>query len=38
MEHMRCLLPFEQEQGLEPMRWNSVKKTLQWSVFRNSPD
>ena len=24
--------------GLEPMRWNSVKKTCQWHVFRNSPD
>ena len=23
--------------GLEPMRWNSVKKTAQWAVFRNSP-
>ena len=24
--------------GFEPMRWNSVKKTCQWHVFRNSPD
>ena len=24
--------------GLEPMRWNSVKKTAQWAVFRNSPE
>ena len=24
--------------GLEPMRWNSVKKTCRWHVFRNSPD
>ena len=23
---------------LEPMRWNSVKKTCRWHVFRNSPD
>ena len=22
----------------EPMRWNSVKETCQWHVFRNSPD
>ena len=26
------------EEGFEPMRWNSVKKTCQWHVFRNSPD
>ena len=24
--------------GFEPMRWNSVKKTAQWAVFRNSPE
>ena len=24
--------------GFEPMRWNSVKKTCRWHVFRNSPD
>ena len=29
---------FEYESGLEPMRWNSVKKTAQWAVFRNSPE
>ena len=29
---------FEHESGLEPMRWNSVKKTAQWAVFRNSPE
>ncbi len=22
----------------EPMRWNSVKKAVQWTAFRNSPD
>lgn len=25
-------------QGSNPMRWNSVKKTAQWAVFRNSPE
>ena len=29
---------FEHGTGLEPMRWNSVKKTAQWAVFRNSPE
>ena len=29
---------FEHGSGLEPMRWNSVKKTAQWAVFRNSPE
>ena len=29
---------FEHGAGLEPMRWNSVKKTAQWAVFRNSPE
>ena len=29
---------FEHVAGLEPMRWNSVKKTAQWAVFRNSPE
>ena len=29
---------FEYGAGLEPMRWNSVKKTAQWAVFRNSPE
>ncbi len=29
---------FSEGSGLEPMRWNSVKKTAQWSVFRNSPE
>ena len=24
--------------GFEPTRWNSVKKTAQWAVFRNSPE
>ena len=24
--------------GIEPMRWNFVKKTCRWHVFRNSPD
>ena len=24
---------FEHESGLEPMRWNSVKKTAQWAVL-----
>ena len=24
-------------EGVEPLRWNSVKKTCQWHVFRNSP-
>ena len=24
---------FEYESGLEPMRWNSVKKTAQWAVL-----
>ena len=27
-----------EENGLEPMRWNFVKKTVQWAVFRNSPE
>ena len=29
---------FKHVAGLEPMRWNSVKKTAQWAVFRNSPE
>ena len=29
---------FEHGTGLEPMRWNSVKKTAQWAVFRNSSE
>ena len=29
---------FEHGAGPEPMRWNSVKKTAQWAVFRNSPE
>ena len=29
---------FEHGAGLEPMRWNSVKKTAQWAVFRNSSE
>ena len=29
---------FEHGAGLEPMRWNSVEKTAQWAVFRNSPE
>lgn len=24
--------------GLEPVRWNSVEKTVLWTVFRNSPE
>ena len=33
-----AVLFFEHGAGLEPMRWNSVKKTAQWAVFRNSPE
>ena len=33
-----CFFVFEYGAGLEPMRWNSVKKTAQWAVFRNSPE
>ena len=29
---------FKKVEGIEPMRWISVKKTCQWHVFRKSPE
>ena len=37
-KRLGCFFVFEHGAGLEPMRWNSVKKTAQWAVFRNSPE
>ena len=34
MQALICI----RSKGFEPMRWNSVKKTVLWTVFRNSPD
>ena len=35
---LACFGFFVRLWGFEPMRWNSVKKTAQWAVFRNSPE
>ncbi len=35
---LACFVFLVRLRGFEPMRWNSVKKTAQWAVFRNSPE